>query len=103
MRNVTAAQPDGIPLAVRLAANHVSVSARERVAPADFLRTIAGDDLPMVEARLAVETFLFEADPNEIADLVACGATTFPRLARIASAALPPSHPNRIYLERLAA
>ena len=102
MRNVLPAGQDAVPLAVRLAANHVNVSAPERVAPADFLRAIAGEDAPAV-ARRAVATFLYEADPGEIADLVACGATTFPRLARIASDVLPSSHANRSYLEELAA
>jgi len=93
---------DAIPLAVRFAATHVGLSRPEAVAPAEFLRAIASEDAPL-EALEAVATFLDEADPAEIADLVACGATTFGRLSRIASDALPSSHPNRIYLDELAA
>lgn len=93
---------DAIPQAVRFAARHVAVSSRQNVAPAEFMRAIAGDEASG-DAESAVATFLNEADPAEIADLVACGATSFMRLFRIASRTLPPSHPNRVYLEQLAA
>jgi selenocysteine lyase/cysteine desulfurase len=93
---------DAIPQAVRFAARHLAVSSSRNVAPADFMRAIAGEEASD-DARRAVATFLNEADPAEIADLVACGATSFVRLSRIAARTLPPSHPNRVYLEQLAA
>ena len=95
-------KPDAIPPAVRFAARHVAVSSPQNVTPAEFMRAIAGDEASG-DAERAVATFLNEADPEEIADLVACGATSFTRLFRIASRTLPPSHPNRVYLEQLAA
>lgn len=93
---------DAIPQAVRFAARHVAVSSRHNVSLAEFMRAIAGGEASD-DAERAVATFLNEADPAEIADLVACGATTFLRLSMIASRTLPPSHPNRVYLEELAA
>ena len=93
---------DPIPRAVRLAARHVAVSSRENVTPAEFMHAIAGDEASD-DTQRAVAAFLNEADPAEIADLVACGATSFVRLSGIASRTLPPSHPNRLYLEHLAA
>lgn len=93
---------DSIPQAVRFAARHVTVSSRRNVVLAEFIRAIAADEASD-EAQRAVATFLNEADPPEIADLVACGATSFVRLAGIASRTLPKSHPNRVYLEQLAA
>ena len=96
------AKTDAIPQAVRFAAHHVGVSARNHIAPTDFMRAIA-DEKSSDDAQRAVATFLNEADPAEIADLVACGATSFLRLSRIARRTLPPSHPNRVYLEQLAA
>ena len=91
-----------IPQAVRFAANHVGVSARNNIVPTDFMLAIAGEKASD-DAERAVATFLNQADPAEIADLVACGATSFLRLCQIARRTLPPSHPNRAYLEQLAA
>jgi hypothetical protein len=93
---------DAIPQAVRFAARHVTVSSSRNAAAADFMRAIAGDEASD-DVLHAVATFLNEADPAEIADLVACGATSFALLSRIAARTLPPSHPNRVYLEQLAA
>ena len=93
---------DAIPQAVRFAARHVAVSSRLKVAPAEFMRAIGGEEASD-DAQHAVATFLNEANPAEIADLVACGATSFVCLSRIASRTLPGSHPNRVYLEQFAA
>jgi hypothetical protein len=101
-RNSNPAKRGAIPQAVRFAANHVGVSARNKIAPTDFMCAIA-DEKASDDAQRAVAAFLNEADPAEIADLVACGATSFLRLSQIARRTLPPSHPNRAYLEQLAA
>jgi hypothetical protein len=91
-----------IPDAVRFAANHVGISARRHIAPSDFLAAL--DDQQTSPAAInAVATFLNEADPAEIADLVACGATDFGKLATIAQRCLPKSHPTRAYLDQFAA
>ena len=91
-----------IPLAVRFAANHLGVSARRQTTPDEFVRALSGGDAS-VDAQHAVQTFLNEADPAEIADLVTCGVTSFSRLFQIAKQSLPPLHPNRVYLEQFAA
>ena len=83
-----------MPDAVRLAANHVGVSAARRVAPADFMAALAGRPSTS-DALTAVETFLNEADPAEIADVVGCGAADFRGLAVLAARCLAPSHPNQ--------
>lgn len=93
---------EAIPQAVRFAARHLAVSSDRNITPAEFMRAIAGEEASDAAQR-AVAAFLNEADPAEIADLVACGATSFVRLSGIASRTLPPSHPNRVYLEQLAA
>jgi hypothetical protein len=90
-----------IPIAVRFAANHLGVSARNTITPDDFIRAVSGATSSN-EAQLAAQTFLNEADPAEIADLVACGATTFSKLSQIAKRSLSPLHPNRVYLEQFA-
>ena len=91
-----------VPAAVRLAANHVGVSARRKLSPRAFLAALADQPAPD-DAAQAVATFLNEADPAEIADLVACGATTFEALAAIARRTLPVAHPNRVHLEHFIA
>lgn len=91
-----------VPDAVRLAANHVGVSAARRIAPAEFMAVLAGRP-STPEALNAVEAFLNEADPDEIADVVGCGAADFKRLSVLAARCLAPSHPNRLYLEFFAA
>ena len=90
-----------VPDAVRLAANHVGVSAAQRIVPADFMAALAGRP-STPEALAAVEVFLNEADPAEIADVVGCGAADFEGLAVLATRWLAPSHPNRLYLEHFA-
>jgi hypothetical protein len=90
-----------IPIAVRFAANHLGVSARRQITPDEFARALSGEDAT-AEAQYAVQAFLNEADPAEIADLVTCGVTSFSRLCRIAKQSLSPLHPNRVYLEQFA-
>lgn len=88
-----------IPIAIRFAANHLGVSARNKITPDDFIRA-ASDAESSAEAQSAIQIFLNEADPAEIADLVTCGVTTFLRLSQIAKRSLSPLHPNRVYLEQ---
>ena len=94
-----------VPAPVRMAAKHVGASAREPVDPTDFLRALGGQEgrVTSPAARRTVEAFLHEADPAKIVDLVACGATNFDILFRLAEQNLPPDHPNRLYLHQLAA
>lgn len=88
-----------IPIAVRFATNHLGVSAKNKVTPEDFIRAVTDAD-SSAEAQSAVQAFLNEADPAEIAELVTSGVTTFSRLSRIARRSLSPLHPNRVYLEQ---
>ena len=88
-----------IPIAVRFAANHLGVSARRKITPEDFIRAVS-DAESSAQAQSAVQTFLNEADPAEIVDLVTCGVTTFLQLSQIAKRSLSPLHPNRVYLEQ---
>ena len=86
--------------ALVIAAGHVRASSGAAVLPEQFLAALAGGDGP---AAVAVETWLNEADPAELADLVVCGATSFEALARLAARLLPADHPNRVWLDDLAA
>ena len=88
-----------IPIAVRFAANHLGVSARLHITPDEFARAISGNDCS-ADAKYAVQAFLNEADPAEIAELVTCGVTSFSLLSKIAKRTLSPLHPNRVYLEQ---
>jgi hypothetical protein len=90
-----------IPIAVRFATNHLGVSARSKITPEDFISAVSGAD-SSADAQTAVQIFLNEADPAEIAELVTSGVTTFLRLSQIARRSLSPLHPNRVYLEQFA-
>lgn len=90
-----------IPDAVRFAANHVGVSARRKIDPRAFMIALRDGAAPD-DAKHAVVAFLNEADTAEIAEVVACDATTFALLAQIARRSLPPFHPNRVHLDQFA-
>jgi hypothetical protein len=53
------------------------------------------------DANEVVSAFLDEADPAEIADLVASRVTTFASLSELAKRFLPEFHANRALLEQL--
>ena len=92
-------QSPSFPDAVVMAVGHVRASSGEDIAPEEFLRALSRGEGP---AAGAVDAWLHEADPAELADLVACGATSFEMLARTAARFLPPDHPNRAWLDELA-
>ena len=93
-------QSRSIPVAVVIAAGHARASSGAAVSPAQFVAALTGGS---GQAADAVEAYLNEADPAELADLVACGATSFEALARLAARLLPAVHPNRVWLDELVA
>lgn len=87
-----------LPQPIRMALRHINVSAGQQIGPEDFLASLT--DLAADE-RSPVVAWLAEAEPSQIAMVVATGQTTFEILHRIAQQTLPPIHPTRVFLDDL--
>ena len=87
-----------LPRSIRMALRHINVSARRMVGADEFLASLT--DLS-ADGRSPVVAWLEEAEPSQIAMVVATGQTTFDILHRIAQQTLPPIHPTRVFLDDL--
>lgn len=101
MRPATSRQSVQPVDAVTLALGHIKASGGTEFVRADFEAALATGHV-RGRVRLAVEAHLFEADPAELAALVAAGFTSFVTLGVLAQKILPATHPNRTYLETAA-
>lgn len=84
--------------AIKSALRHINVSAAEQVSAEAFLASLKALDPAPHSPAVA---WLEEAEPSQIAMVVATGQTTFEILHRIAQQTLPPFHPTRVFLDDL--
>lgn len=83
---------------IRMALRHINVSAGQQVAAKDFIASLTDLD---ADGQSPVVAWLEEAEPTQIAMVVATGQTTFDILHKIAQQTSPPIHPTRVFLDDL--
>jgi hypothetical protein len=77
---------------------HLAVSAEYSASHEELADALSGRHTTSA-ARHDLQTYLNEADPTQIIDLIGSKETTLATLKLLAGELLPPEHPNRTFLD----